>query len=175
MSKSNTYYYKVANHIFVVCDERTAASEGLMSDNYTPFKIVQQSQPALTSGRAFTLHVVDEVEYDDFQQEVHQDDDGSEIIVGTVLCSEKEGMRLPCFKFLLSGELAGVMLTNADYTEGWLDSRHSLPSMFRFALDNALMVMYALSTATQMTALFHSSVIGCDGHAYRASRARSCV
>lgn len=166
MSKSNTYYYKVANHIFVVCDERTAASEGLMSDNYTPFKMAQQSQPALTSGRAFTLHVVDEVEYDDFQQEVHQDDDGSEIIVGTVLCSEKEGMRLPCFKFLLSGELAGVMLTNADYTEGWLDSRHSLPSMFRFALDNALMVMYALSTATQMTALFHSSVIGCDGHAY---------
>jgi len=151
MSKSNIYYYKVANHVFVVSDERTAASEGLMSDNYTPFKVAQQPSPA------FTLHIVDRVDDTGFTQELHQDDDGSEIIVGTV-------SHLPCFKFLLFGEQAGVMLANADYTEGWLHFVSETESSF--ALDNALMVMYALSTATKMTALFHSSVVSCDGRAY---------
>lgn len=150
MNKRNEYHYQVANHVFVVCDERTAASEGLMPGNYTPFAITpQQTQPA------FTLHIVDQVDDSGFTQEIHQDDDGSEIIVGTVSL-------LPCFKFLLFGELAGVMQTNADYTEGWL---HPVQEG-SFALDNALMVMFALSTATKMTALFHSSVVSCDGHAY---------
>ena len=35
-----------------------------------------------------------------------------------------------------------------------------------FGINNALMVMYALSTACQQTALFHSSVVSYDGRGY---------
>jgi len=35
-----------------------------------------------------------------------------------------------------------------------------------FGINNALMVMYALSTANLQTALFHSSVVSCAGYGY---------
>ncbi|MBQ8657344.1 MAG: hypothetical protein IJ527_09910 [Prevotella sp.] len=155
MNKNNTYQYRVAGHVFVVCDERTSPAELLMPESYKPFV----TEPT-TDDPTFTLRVVDAVDDSSFQQEVHQDDDGSEIIVGRLTATD--GFE-EAFRFLLRGQQVGTMVANGDYTEARLTI---CGQEQRFALDNALMVMYALSTATHLTALFHSSVVSCDGRAF---------
>ena len=54
------------------------------------------------------------------------------------------------------------MLTDACYKEAIV----SLESNALFGINNALMVMYALSTACQQTVLFHSSVVSYKEHGY---------
>lgn len=87
--------------------------------------------------------------------EMQQDDDGSQIVAG------HWGDR-PYFEFQLWGQCAARMLTDADYHEAMVVlEEHAL-----FGVNNALMVMYALATAPLQTALFHSSVVRCDGYGY---------
>ena len=68
----------------------------------------------------------------------------------------------PYFEFQLWGKRAARMLTDADY-------RHAVVTLednALFGINNALMVMFALSTANSQTALFHSSVISYEERAY---------
>jgi hypothetical protein len=87
--------------------------------------------------------------------EVSQDDDGSQIVAGHL------GNR-PYFEYQLWGKRSARMLTDNAYREAVV----VLEDNALFGLNNALMVMYALSTATRQTALFHSSVVSYDGHGY---------
>ena len=145
-----TYYFQVAGHVFVVINE-TADDVTQWLAHYRPFLIRQTDQKP-----AFTLHVKSEVCADTFEQEIHQDDDGSEILAGHL----SDGQ--PCFKFLLMGRQVATMLTSKAYDEADV----AMTDCHQFGLDNALMVMYALSTATSQTALFHSSVVSYKGHGY---------
>jgi hypothetical protein len=54
------------------------------------------------------------------------------------------------------------MLTDTDYSQAVVVLENSP----LFGINNALMVLYALATACRQTALFHSSVVSCEGRAY---------
>ncbi len=145
-----TYYYKVAGHVFIVVNE---SDDDVLAwlDHYKPFLVHETDEKA-----AFVLHVMPQVEADGFVEEIHQDDDGSEILAGHLADGR------PCFKFLLRRTHVATMVTDMDYHVASI----SMSSQQQFGLDNGLMVMYALSTATQLTALFHSSVVSYDGRGY---------
>ena len=145
-----TYYYKVAGHVFVIVNE-TDDDIAMWLDHYKPFVIGPSDEEPV-----FTLHVKPRLKAEGFQQEIHQDDDGSEIMAGTV------DTGLPCFKFLLQGRHVATLIARNDYSEADVAMR----SPQQFGLDNALMVMYALATATRQTALFHSSVVSYKGRGF---------
>ena len=150
-SMKEKYNYKVAGHVFAVCND-TEDNIAQWLDHYKPFLIDTNDDET----PVFTLNVKDRVEEEGFVQEIHQDDDGSEISAGHLSNGS------PCFRFLLRHEQVATMITDCEYHNAEL----SMTSCQQFGLDNALMVMYALATATLQTALFHSSVIGYKGHGY---------
>ena len=117
---------------------------------YAPFAV------QATDEVVFTMQVVDIFPaVGEVTIELNQDDDGSQIVAGRM-----NGK--PYFEFQLWGKRAARMLTDSDY-------RHAVVTLednALFGINNALMVMYALSTANCQTALFHSSVISCEERAY---------
>ena len=142
-------YYKVAGHVFVL---ETENNEGLVVSlkQYEPFV----TDP--TTETLFRLRInATPVATDDFALEMHQEDEGQEIKAGHI--GEK-----PCFQFFLHGKLKAVLVCSVDYQLGEVYTEdYNL-----FGINNALMVMYALATADQQTALFHSSVVSYQGKAY---------
>ena len=144
-------YYKVASHTFALLSD----SEQLISDEE-----LRQYQPFATEPAAevvFRLRLTASVPpLDHSTVEVRQDDEGQEIVAGYT------AQGLPFFEFWLGGSRSSVLVTNADYTEGTVATE----AHRQFGVNNALMVMYALATAAQQTALFHSSVVSNNGRAY---------
>ncbi len=143
--------YEVAGHAFSIEISEYIDILNEMGQ-YAPFMIPN------TEELTFTLNVVSKDSFpfiDDMIVELHQDDDGSQILAG-----QANGQ--PYFEFQLYGHCAARMVTNKTYTKGTV----VLADEPLFGINNALMVMYALSTANKQTALFHSSVVSCDGHGY---------
>ena len=145
------YYYKVAEHTFYV----------ELPDNCPIFDEMGQYAPFATDESdhvIFSLHVVDKENFpqtDDVTTEMNQDDDGSQILAGHL-----HGH--PYFEFQLWGRCAARMITDDQYQHADV----LLVDEPLFGINNALMVMYALSTANLQTALFHSSVVSCAGFGY---------
>ena len=144
----------VAGHRFSV---RTA-DKALLSEelaHYAPFAAVTD----VDGSPVFTLDVVPEESLpvpERLVEEFYQDDDGSQIR----LSRTPDGRSW--FEFSLWGKVAGHLLASTDFTSATL-----APACYPdFALGNALMVMYALSTARLGTALFHAAVIGYEGRGY---------
>ena len=144
------HYFRVAGHVFAIEDESERDVTPWL-EHYQPFAISQTDEEPV-----FTLYVKDKLGKHTFQQEIHQDDDGSEIMAGSI----EDGR--PCFKFLLQGHRVATMLTDQAYRIAEL----SMSCCQQFGIDNALMVMYALATAQRQTALFHSSVVSYQGKGY---------
>ena len=145
------HYYLVAGHAFSV---EMGDNEHVLSEmtQYDPFV----TEP--TDDVVFRLRVVDVEDFPtegEVTIEINQDDDGSQIVAGRM------GSR-PYFEFQLWGKLSARMVTDADYSEAVV----TLESNPLFGVNNALMVMYALSTANSQTALFHSSVVSNGGRGY---------
>ena len=93
--------------------------------------------------------------------EFDQDDDGSQIRLYRTSSGES------WFEFLIWGKLAGRMLASADFREATLALAGQAAGVVSgFALNNALMVMYALRCARMGTALFHAAVVGFRGKGY---------
>ena len=142
-------YYQVADHAFSLemPDGKQVIKE---MSQYAPFAV------QATDEVVFTVQVVDIFPaVGEVTIELNQDDDGSQIVAGRM-----NGK--PYFEFQLWGKRAARMLTDSDY-------RHAVVTLednALFGINNALMVMYALSTANCQTALFHSSVISCEERAY---------
>lgn len=144
------YYYKVAEHVFsldlgtrgdLLCDLR----------QYEPFV----TEP--TEDVVFSLQVVDmPFSTEGFKDEMHQEEEGQEIIAGHTQIGD------PYFDFLLGGKRSAVLICSQDYRQAQL----SLEEYPQFGVNNALMVMYALATANKRTALFHSSVVSYQGRGY---------
>ena len=167
------YDYNVAGHRFrVLADEGIELAEALAP--YAPFaadahvkaETALGTEAELDAGApVFRLRVVSEEELavpEGLVLEFDQDDDGSQIRLYRTPSGES------WFEFLLWGKLAGRMLASADFREATLavgemgiGAGHS-----GFALNNALMVMYALRCARMGTALFHAAVVGYRGKGY---------
>ena len=144
-------YYLVAGHAFSV---EMGENEHVLNEmtQYSPFAIEAADDVV------FHLRVVDNDQFpadSEVTIEINQDDDGSQIVAGRM------GSR-PYFEFQLWGKRSARMVTDADYREAVV----TLDSNPLFGVNNALMVMYALSTANSQTALFHSSVVSNGGRGY---------
>ena len=142
-----TNYYKVAKHVFSVCGEDEVFA---LMDNYAPF-----SSPA-SDEVVFSL-CVDRGVAPDYTEEIRQDDEGQVIICGRNAADE------PVFEFRWGNQSAGWLVCSSDY----LHSRLIVSDDYqKFAVDNALMVLYALATARLQTALFHAAAVSFKDSAY---------
>ena len=152
-----TRYYKVAGHLFCVSGEGNVLS---LMDNYQPF--------ACSEGEVVFALTVENGDAPEYTEELRQEDEGlrvgegrtgveQEIICGHTAAGE------PVFEFCWWGVTAGWLVSSADYSEGRLitTGKHT-----KMAVDNALMVMYALATADKDTALFHAAVVSHEGKGY---------
>lgn len=144
-----TKYYQVAGHVFSITAPPT---DLLLMDNYAPFVV----DDATANSVVFQL-VVDDGEPVIYQEEIRQDD-GEQMIV----CGSNDRHQ-PVFEFVFQQQKAGWMVCNADYKVGNLTvtAQHR-----KWAIDNALMVLFALATAKLGTALFHAAVVSHEGRGY---------
>lgn len=130
--------YRVAEHCFVLNINEQTEVIGQLSQ-YEPFKIpVSEAVDPL-----FELEVVDGASFimpGTFVKETFQDDDGSQIEAGHV-------GEHPSFKFLLHGKLSARVIASPQYDHAYVVLDYDA----LFGLNNALMVMYALSTSNKQT------------------------
>lgn len=154
-----TGYYEVAGHRFsVTAGERLLA----LMTNYEPFVVADNGQDPLFS---LTVNKAgrDGSESADalrlppgFKEEMTQDDDGTVVISGHIAKS-------PVFVFRWDGLTAGWVVCSEDFREG---SLYLTGNFVKPAIDNALMILYALATADRGTALFHSAVVSHNGRGF---------
>ena len=143
----DSFYYKVADHVFALNVEGDHLGDLWQ---YEPFR----TEPA--DDVVFRLETVGELPVARFHEMFRQEDKGQTILAGHTDTGE------PYFEFLLGKVRSAVLLTSADYRVG----RFLVKDNWTFSVNNALMIMYALSTSNSRTALFHSSVVACQGRAY---------
>ena len=178
---SECRFYKVADHIFSVSvDESVATNTNGTADffaqcmeNYEPFVIPGSACPGLDMGLinnvipgqtrnlAFALAVQPSAPFD-YTEEIRQEDEGQTIICGHTVSGES------VFEFLLRDVSAGTLVCSKGYREARLLMGNGLTDLRlqKFALNNALMVLYAMATAGLGTALFHSAVVSYQGRGY---------
>ena len=144
-----TNVYKVAEHVFCISGDDEFLN---LLDNYKPFVC----DAAMQSEACFMLSVERGLR-PSFDEELRQEEEGQDIVCGHTPKGE------PVFEFRWWNETAGWLLCSDNYRKGRLlvTGRH-----LKMAIDNALMVLYALATADKGTALFHSSTVSYDDHAY---------
>ena len=144
-----TRYYKVAGHIFGVSG---GAEIFALMENYEPFCCESceagETVFRLTVGKGMAVS---------FTEDLRQDDEGQQIVCGRTADGES------VFEFIWLGESAGWLVCTDHYREGRLilTGRHT-----KMAIDNALMVLFALATADKDTALFHAAVVSRKGRGY---------
>ena len=145
-----TAYYEVGGHVFSV----SGGEEFLaLMENYEPF----HCDTDVTDGeRAFSL-TIGGSEVPLYSEELRQEEEGQEIVCG------KTADGKAVFEFRWWNEIAGWLVCSPDYREGRLLTTGRYTKM---AVDNALMVLYALATAASGTVLFHAAVVSHEGKGY---------
>jgi len=141
-----TIHYEVAGHAFAVSGE---GEDLALMENYAPF--AADGQPSV-----FDLSI-ERGAAPSFKEELRQEDEGQVIVCGRTADGQ------PVFEFVWAGATAGWLLCSADYREGRLATTGSHTKL---AIDNALMVLYALATAGSGTVLFHAAVVSHGDRAY---------
>ena len=154
-------FYSIADHIIVLraADE---SSDWEDCSNYAPFEIARSDETAEPGAVLCSLEIVYSLELP-----------AAESVYDV---REKDFPRL-CFSRFKGGwvvemapecELPTVahLLTNEDFSRGRLAMLPGCGNSLRFAVDNALMLMFALATATLGTLEIHASVTVWDGKAY---------
>lgn len=143
-----TNHYQVAEHVFDVSGE--ADCFALMA-NYEVFATSEPSPTPIFSLTVGNGHAPIYVE------ELRQEEEGQDIICG------KTADGKPVFEYRWWNATAGWLVCTADYREGRLilTGQHT-----KMAIDNALMVLYALATADKDTVLFHAAVVSHKGKGY---------
>ena len=141
-------YYNVAGHSFGVSG---SAEIFALMDNYEPFLASPSGDDSV-----FMLTVT-EGQAVSYIEDLRQEEEGQQIICGQTAAHE------PVYEFIWWNESAGWLVCTDDYREGRLilTGQHT-----KMAIDNAVMVMYALSTADKSTVLFHASAVSYDGRGY---------
>lgn len=150
-----THYYTVAGHTFTVClpDEEKA----IALSSYEPF--VVDAIPHVVD--LFSL-VVDDTFYPTVKGDMIGDFDCGAADFGVY--------RLPdgTYQMLISppgGQYCGLLQASPDFSQGIIATRGQ-DSLRTFAVNNALMLMFAFASATKDTLLVHASVIKHSGHGY---------
>ena len=134
-------YYKVGNHLFSVSQT--------LDPSYEPFR-------AKAGHPIFDVKIKMEKYHGKLKHKIiRQIEDDVEITAGRI------GFKF-YFEFRMFKRRVAVLLTDARYKWATL----IVEEFPKFSIDSGLMVMYALSTATKSTLLFHSSVVMEDGYAY---------
>lgn len=149
------HFYTVAQHTFVVGmldDER-----GITMPSYEPFRVLEADGTDLL----FTL-TVDDTFYPMSKGEHIGDFDCGAADFGVY--------RLPdgAYQMLISlpgGDYCGLLQATADFHAATIATRGE-DSLRTFAVNNALMLMYAFAAADKGTLLVHSSVIKNKGKGY---------
>lgn len=139
--KESKEYYNVAGHVFTVNRELDPAYEPFHIENGRPVFDVNIKMEKFKGKLSKAV----------ITQKEHE----VEIRVGT-------HNRKYYYEFRLFNKRAAVLLTDIMYHQATL----IIEQYPKYAIDSALMVMYALSTANQATLLFHSSVVMQGGYAY---------
>jgi len=143
--------YNVAGHLFSV-----SASDALLllMKNYEPF-VVECGE-----NEVFSLSV-EPGGCPAYVEETRQDEEGQIIVCGHT--SEN----YPVYEFVLNKVSTGALVCSPDYkSASLLLPPEPFEGSNRFAIDNALMVLYALATARLGTALFHAAVVTNGGRGY---------
>ena len=159
----NKKFFKVADHVFTVeaCDELLS-----QMSNYAPFEV--DFCDACCENLVFSL-AVQEAPAPEFTEDTRQEDEGQSIVCGRTA----EG--LPVFDFWLLDKSTGVLVCEKDFQHAVLflgggdcaeAASEAYAGMRRFALNNAIMVLYALATAGLDTALFHAACVSYKGLGY---------
>ena len=144
-----TRYYKVAEVLFSVSAEN---NDFELMTNYEPFVYADGS----VNSSVFQLFVEDG-DAVAFIEEMRQDDEGQEIICG------KTAEGCPVFQFIWANITAGWLVCEKSYSKAKL----IVTGRYRkLAIDNAMMILFALSTADKGVALFHSSTVSFGDKAY---------
>lgn len=145
-----TRYYMVARHLFCVSGE---AEVFTLMGNYEPFAIEERP---ITLNILMTL-TISSGTAPNYTEELRQEEEGQAIICGKT--AEGESV----FEFRWWEETAGWLVCAADYSKGRLitTGKH-----MKMAIDNALMVLFALATADRQTVLFHAAVVSYEGKGY---------
>ena len=156
-----TRVYKVAGHRFAVMSnlpEMAGLDLFTLMDNYEPFAEPSGNAP---ESPMFTLLVEHSSALPEFTEETRQEDEGQEILCG------HDGTGSSMFNFLLRDADVGTLLCSPGYTQARLviPDISNLNSV-KFAVNNSLMVLYALATAKLGTALFHAAVVTFRGKGY---------
>ena len=146
---TDTGYYIVAEHLFgVEADESMLA----LMTNYAPFKVGQSDNQDVL----FYVSIV-QGEPVSYVEEWRQDEEGQDTICGHTELGE------PVFEFRFGGKTAGWLVCTPGYRNGIL---HLSGFHSKAALDNALMILFAMASACTGTVLFHSAVVSLDGRGY---------
>lgn len=147
--------YRVAGHVFSVRAECAGAQMPCDMQAYEPFAV--EASDVVRDEKVFSLEIVQNAELIAFAEQTRQVDEGQEISCGRL----QDGSSI--FEFYLGERTTGQLVCSADFCHGKI-----LLSGYaqKFAVNNALMVMYALATANKGTLLFHSAVVSCDGFGY---------
>ena len=146
---TDTGYYIVAEHLFgVEADESMLA----LMTNYAPFKVEQSDNQDVL----FYVSIV-QGEPVSYVEEWRQDEEGQDTICGHT----EDGN--PVFEFRFGGKTAGSLVCTPGYRNGIL---HLSGFHSKAALDNALMILFAMASACTGTVLFHSAVVSLDGRGY---------
>lgn len=141
-----TRYYKVAGQVFGVTAETGDFS---LMGNYEPF--------GCDGGTPLFVLSVGDGEPVSYTEELRQEEEGQDIICGKTADGKS------VFAFLWQGMTAGWLVCPDDYREGRLVTTGSYRKL---AIDNALMVLFALATANRRTVLFHAAAVSHHGRSY---------
>lgn len=142
-------YYKVAEHVFVL---KAVEKDDLLREQseYEPFLT------DATNDITFSLEIVDELNVSAFHEEMRQEEEGQIIVAGHLDNGDAY------FEYKLKDKLCAMMTASQDYRE----AKVCVKENWKYGVNNAIMVMYALATSNSQTALFHSSVVSYQGKAY---------
>ena len=143
----NKMYYIVAEHLFCV-----EADNGILAQlsNYEPFRTEQNSDVL------FGLTVTDG-EPIQYIEELCQDEEGQDIVCGHT----EQGDSV--FEFRWDGKTAGWLICTAGYRQGTL---YLSGFQTKAAIDNALMILFAMASACLGTVLFHAAAVRFAGKGY---------
>jgi hypothetical protein len=126
-----------------------------LTANYEPFEISASDTPCVFT---MTAQVSAPLSY---VEEVRQDEEDQQIYCGRTDSGE------PVFDFYLHHVAVGMLVCSLDYKSARLLVPQGLSaSLLKFAVNNALMVLYALATANTSTLLFHAAVVEYGGKGY---------
>ena len=143
----------VAQHLFRVEADETLIA--LMA-NYEPFRTDAASGSDPAADALFTLSVTYSAPVS-YIEEWRQQEEGQETICGHTAQAE------PVFGFRFNAKDAGWLICTPGYRTGTL---HLSGFQTKSALDNALMIMFAMASACMGTVLFHAAAVSLDGRGY---------